>query len=50
MLDKPHTHNIWYLSRPGVVPAIVNGGLSIQWSDDGCNGSAVELALFKYHV
>ena len=49
-LDKPHTHDIWYLSRAGVVPTIVDSGLSIQRSDAGCDGSAVELALFKYHV
>ena len=36
-LDKPHTHDFGqYLSRAGVVPAIVDGGLSIQWSDAGC--------------
>ena len=29
---------------------IVDGGLLIQRSDAGCDGSAVELALLKYHV
>ena len=29
---------------------IVNGGLSIQQSEAGCDGSAVELVMFKYHM